>query len=883
MNNIKKLFLVIFLVFFSACSESVSEQVNNKTANHPTSLVELKDETIKSDEEEITNPISGIEDFTLNQFVYPELGVQVGQGWNSIDEIPSTDICIEFSEIEEIGHEVRTIFHDIQNRHHLNQILKVSTAAKTKISGVSASASAKFASEVDLSSSSRNLMVQVLVDNGDTYAGPKALNPDIKMSTSIKLKDEYLKLLSEEICDSETCLKSGRQKFLKACGDSFVAKIDRGGELFVNYKMKEMNKKEETSFALKLKASGYGSKGTLRINTSNNLEISENVEDFSVYQRGGPKLPIPVNLDSIFSSVQSFVIGQGNEKFTPRPYTISTTGYESLPGVNEISLPSAATMDNLVSINALYSDLLKTYRNIEANALPDDTDDLSLFNNPDEKNDPYLVLSAPSYYISAETSKNSARDQVETITRTLSDENKQDIENKLISQLMVVGFLEHLSFRAGYDFDKFKLNKLKIDPKRYIFNDTHPSTVAGKRLFLYQDIEETLSELNKGLDDVKSTCGVTADYSWQFDNSPVDINDNSIKWNIGSLEMLENVFYKALDDDIILNKLEWAGAVYKGKGHTDVRFHTSEIISVPVSHKEEPFHLENRSDEKKPSLKPNHFKEIECWQAISSNTWAPQNIRNIIYEIEIIQLLIHKSLKHCFRNKEIVDRTCKPNNAIFATKTELDGQTYDLDLALFRDVGAKLFYKNNFENKTDKKVSAALQLLTEVDGHASSIGVDTIRENLFNELVNSFLGEKSLEGKKDFTTLASKLYYHYFMSIPLQVSILKEGETDLNNLDNNGTVEATRLSMIRYKIAPDIYKQSDYFCGLSKSNSLCLSSTEVQKLVDSFKFRIPVKYHDIYKTKKYCKVFHTYLPKVCYKKRYHSNRRIAFDILRGSN
>ncbi len=290
-------------------------------------------------------------------FPYPREGVLLGQGWDSLKGQPATDVCVIFEEKEIAAHETSSRYTEVVNRHHLDKLLKVSASASYKGGVVSASGSADYSKQTTINQNRRSILATISVIAGSRHAAPvQSSSHPAPISLLPQFADGGAKRQDptpEHVTDAD---------FVVRCGDSFVSYIEKGGELNAVFGFSESERKIAESFAIRLKASGYGASGSLNVSTSTTAADLQKFSDIDVIQFGGPRMPSPVKAEDFYETVRAFTAPAGNEDFEEKAFRIAVLPYTALH--NGRSKGRRAEFRALTMLQTLYSELRDSYQEI---------------------------------------------------------------------------------------------------------------------------------------------------------------------------------------------------------------------------------------------------------------------------------------------------------------------------------------------------------------------------------------------------------------------------------------------------------------------------------------------------------------------------------------
>jgi hypothetical protein len=228
-------------------------------------------------------PTVYLSELGVQTFDYPEVGVQLRQGWNSDRAMPAAANCVTgVARPLELKSNTVT-FQDVMDREQVQKAMRAS--AKGGYGAFSAKAS--FSRSVNTTSTHRNVLATV-----DVLSGGQGLVPD-EATGRIELTPFALQLLTGGIGVSKV---DRLERFYRHCGDSFVAALHRGASLSLLYSfvMDEEDIKQMMSVSAK---GGFGG-GSASASARQSLTRSRTNTRINIEQihSGGPAgLPEDVN------------------------------------------------------------------------------------------------------------------------------------------------------------------------------------------------------------------------------------------------------------------------------------------------------------------------------------------------------------------------------------------------------------------------------------------------------------------------------------------------------------------------------------------------------------------------------------------------------------
>lgn len=289
---------------------------------------------------------------------YPPEGVTLGQGWDSLRDVKTQGQCIQFS-VEEAGGQTaqvhtKRIFESDSLRRELGLSYSAAAKAKFGVGGGGASVKSTFLSSSEVNRQFLNLLVKGEVQNGVSFASPSKTPHGV-----IEFTDYAEKLLGPD-----------RSEFIKYCGDSFVAAIERGAELYALYQFSSEEKKNKQEKSTSIAASGsyMGFSGSASTSTKSTREaVTKNeLSGLKYFHSAHRGLRLPYNEESINAALAS--LGNAPEPSDAQPYRLQLVRYDSLPGWSgERLFNGPATRETLVAAYYRLSDLRDTAIDLERN------------------------------------------------------------------------------------------------------------------------------------------------------------------------------------------------------------------------------------------------------------------------------------------------------------------------------------------------------------------------------------------------------------------------------------------------------------------------------------------------------------------------------------
>ncbi len=285
---------------------------------------------------------------------YPPEGVNLGQGWDSLRDAPVPAQCVVFTPREAGGQTARVELRRILDADSLRHELAISYSASAKadfgVGGGGGSVKTNFVSSSEVSREFLNLLVKGEVQNGMEFASAEATPHGL-----IELSAFAQGVLQE----ARKAADDG--PFVSLCGDSFVAAIQRGANLYALYQFSSDKKTDRTQKTTSIDANGSYLAFSGSASTSS-TELLETVRDnkvsglkyLHVAHRG---LRLAYNEQTVYDSLAS--LGTALELKDASPYAVSLVRYDQLPGWKGDRLETGpATREALLAFYYRLKDLL---------------------------------------------------------------------------------------------------------------------------------------------------------------------------------------------------------------------------------------------------------------------------------------------------------------------------------------------------------------------------------------------------------------------------------------------------------------------------------------------------------------------------------------------
>lgn len=249
---------------------------------------------------------------------YPKYGLELGIGWNSLEEKKTFAQCIEFKRSKSGGQEAKVSVSRVDDKDSLRREMNVNYSATAKasfkIASGEVSSKVSFINKSEVENHAVNLLVKGNIVNGVSFTSPSL---DSNVITLNKLGKEKLK----------------ENKFKEYCGDSFVYAIERGAELYALYNFSTLKAKTNKQKSVSLSASGkyLGFSGNMSYNKKNLLETTRElkVSSLKYFHTAHRGLTLPHDEASVYTSLK--YLGNALKAEDSYPFKVHIMSYNNLP------------------------------------------------------------------------------------------------------------------------------------------------------------------------------------------------------------------------------------------------------------------------------------------------------------------------------------------------------------------------------------------------------------------------------------------------------------------------------------------------------------------------------------------------------------------------
>jgi hypothetical protein len=283
----------------------------------------------------------------------PANGVELGFGWDTRTGSILPARCIDFAPVSMGGQSYTVDFHEVSDTSEIMERLNVSASVSVKSMFGSGSASASFAKNSKVTSSSNTLLMTANVKNGILFAGPR-MKPDTARqaypSSFIETEKPQSAPLGRNAQPearndavvlkpwASQLLKTDKARFRSYCGDSFVTSLDSGAMLMASFTFKSSSKTTSSQVKAAIKADFGVVKASSQAAKDNSSALSNSSVDINVIQVGGSSGAIPTTKDALVEKLKTLT---QEAAASPKFHTMEVISYSTLADwPSEISLDS---------------------------------------------------------------------------------------------------------------------------------------------------------------------------------------------------------------------------------------------------------------------------------------------------------------------------------------------------------------------------------------------------------------------------------------------------------------------------------------------------------------------------------------------------------------
>jgi hypothetical protein len=288
----------------------------------------------------------------------PESGIDLGWGWNSVEEVSVPTVCVEFVLAEELGQTKHMMMKEVSDSYEVMEAMGMTASASVKTIGYSASGKASFAKETKVTGFQSTYVMEASVDNGVRYAAPAAADgrPGIarynEQGKKIAPDVGEIRLTAEALA-----LARGRDlgPFFDRCGDSFVSAIYGGARLTSVISIEAKTHREQERISAELSGSGWGVhvEGGFKGEKGSALEGRKVTMKF--FQTGGKGDSIPTKKEDLPQKLEQLAHLADS---APKSFRMTLVPYTALANWPERSIEiDVNELDQLASFWGAYDSL----------------------------------------------------------------------------------------------------------------------------------------------------------------------------------------------------------------------------------------------------------------------------------------------------------------------------------------------------------------------------------------------------------------------------------------------------------------------------------------------------------------------------------------------
>ena len=218
-----------------------------------------------------------IDELLPQEYTYPDVGVNIGQGWNTYLGQPTNAVCVTGTTAP-LGISYNNVrFTDVSDREEMMSSMRVSAKASF---GVIASGKGDFSRTATLDRSRRNIMATVdILQDGQMLKGIAATKDGLE---TIELTPAALAILNS------TPPEDAMKKFTRACGDTYVTAIHSGAKLNALFSIEHSQESLKTSYSMSAKGSYGMFSGSVAAALSTATTTAADKVSFEQVHWGGP-------------------------------------------------------------------------------------------------------------------------------------------------------------------------------------------------------------------------------------------------------------------------------------------------------------------------------------------------------------------------------------------------------------------------------------------------------------------------------------------------------------------------------------------------------------------------------------------------------------------
>lgn len=285
----------------------------------------------------------------------------MGQGYNLLEDRPSTGTCVNFVQIQDPSQSVQYKFDEVTSNTQVQSITNISASGSMKMAILKATARLSFLSDESFKTDTQKFLLSANVINSSLFAAPSA---DFKKGGEVvrpaglqaSQQIEYLTRSKISMKDETDALN------VEKCGQGFVAAIVSGASLdaFLTMTKTNANSLAEIKGGLEADIGGIFTVSGNFQQKQTSAAIQQNTS-VSVYKTGGTSTNIAYDLAGLKATVAAMPLEAAT---SPKPIRIAVLPYEYLDSMPAKKTYTAALYGQAVAAFFLAKDVFQRTANV---------------------------------------------------------------------------------------------------------------------------------------------------------------------------------------------------------------------------------------------------------------------------------------------------------------------------------------------------------------------------------------------------------------------------------------------------------------------------------------------------------------------------------------
>ena len=280
---------------------------------------------------------------------YPKEGIELGQGYDLLNNRKSSAVCIDFFPVEDTGLETTYEISRVRSFSETFSKFDISASGQLSLAILKASASMNFANSARTISNAERYAVNAKVRRGAFYVSPvPGSKPGGTLSSSDNRDGSDIPVPgNSDVSSSQIDWKSkgiDEENFENLCGTHYVAAILTGVDIKATITTSESSSDEKSSFGGSAEAD-IGGFFKAKAELSGASEAIQKLHNSSVasYILGGHKYKLPTTVEELATHIREATDSQIEE--APRPMMIGVMSYKGIGSGSQIdAFESADTL-----------------------------------------------------------------------------------------------------------------------------------------------------------------------------------------------------------------------------------------------------------------------------------------------------------------------------------------------------------------------------------------------------------------------------------------------------------------------------------------------------------------------------------------------------------